>query len=184
MVLSKKNKGIFAIVALCASFHSHGVSISGNNVVTISGYDPYVYVSDHATVNLVGSSDVSFLDTYDQSHANIYDGQLSWLNMYNQSTADIHKTDISWLLMGGGSSATIYGSNFSYSGGHLSGNWLDGTQFSFWALNIYDNGQIVTPNPVSMPSNITLSSVPVPAAAWLLGSGLLGLSGVARRKAV
>lgn len=34
-------------------------------------------------------------------------------------------------------------------------------------------------------SNVTYSvtSVPVPAAAWLLGSGLLGLVGVARRKA-
>lgn len=31
--------------------------------------------------------------------------------------------------------------------------------------------------------NITVNSVPVPAAAWLLGSGLLGLVGVARRKA-
>ncbi|BAN34336.1 hypothetical protein SCD_n00488 [Sulfuricella denitrificans skB26] len=30
--------------------------------------------------------------------------------------------------------------------------------------------------------DITVNSVPVPAAAWLLGSGLLGLIGVARRK--
>lgn len=30
--------------------------------------------------------------------------------------------------------------------------------------------------------NVTISSVPVPATAWLLGSGLLGLAGVARRK--
>ncbi len=29
---------------------------------------------------------------------------------------------------------------------------------------------------------ITVSAVPVPAAAWLLGSGLLGLTGIARRK--
>lgn len=28
------------------------------------------------------------------------------------------------------------------------------------------------------------AAVPVPAAAWLMGSGLLGLIGVARRKAV
>lgn len=32
-------------------------------------------------------------------------------------------------------------------------------------------------------NSITVSTVPVPAAAWLLGSGLLGLIGVARRKA-
>lgn len=33
-------------------------------------------------------------------------------------------------------------------------------------------------------SNTQASPVPVPAAAWLLGSGLLGLVGVSRRKAV
>ena len=32
-------------------------------------------------------------------------------------------------------------------------------------------------------TDIAVSSVPVPAAAWLFGSGLLGLVGVARRKA-
>lgn len=32
-------------------------------------------------------------------------------------------------------------------------------------------------------SKIEFSAVPVPAAAWLFGSGLLGLIGVARRKA-
>lgn len=32
--------------------------------------------------------------------------------------------------------------------------------------------------------SVTDAPVPVPAAAWLLGSGLLGLIGVARRKAI
>ncbi len=31
-------------------------------------------------------------------------------------------------------------------------------------------------------TNTTVSAVPVPAAAWLFGSGLLGLVGVARRR--
>ena len=33
-------------------------------------------------------------------------------------------------------------------------------------------------------SNLTTTPVPIPAAAWLLGSGLLGLFGVARRKKI
>jgi len=41
-----------------------------------------------------------------------------------------------------------------------------------WDLNM-DFATIITPS---------VSSVPVPAAAWLFGSGLLGLIGVARRR--
>ncbi|BAN35819.1 hypothetical protein SCD_n02008 [Sulfuricella denitrificans skB26] len=36
---------------------------------------------------------------------------------------------------------------------------------------------------LSFSSNLPAAVVPVPAAAWLLGSGLIGLVGVARRKA-
>lgn len=35
---------------------------------------------------------------------------------------------------------------------------------------------------ISMSQTVNVSAVPVPAAAWLLGSGLIGLVGVARRK--
>ena len=31
--------------------------------------------------------------------------------------------------------------------------------------------------------NMSVATVPVPAAVWLFGSGLLGLAGIARRKA-
>jgi hypothetical protein len=42
-------------------------------------------------------------------------------------------------------------------------------------------GSIVT-GPVDYIPGVDVSSVPVPAAAWLFGSGLIGLVGVARRK--
>ncbi len=35
----------------------------------------------------------------------------------------------------------------------------------------------------AIPVSLNISAVPVPAAVWLFGSGLLGLVGVARRKA-
>jgi hypothetical protein len=43
------------------------------------------------------------------------------------------------------------------------------------------NSGSVTTNAANMAS-FTLAEVPVPAAAWLMGSGLLGLAGIARRK--
>ncbi len=51
-------------------------------------------------------------------------------------------------------------------------------------------GQLYTAGQVTMTSNGTLeavggaSPVPLPAAVWLLGSGLLGLAGVGRRRSV
>ena len=36
---------------------------------------------------------------------------------------------------------------------------------------------------ILMKNSVFVSAVPVPAAAWLLGSGLIGLVSIARRKA-
>ena len=38
------------------------------------------------------------------------------------------------------------------------------------------------PDLISINANVAVSDVPVPAAAWLFGSGLIGLVGMARRK--
>lgn len=70
-----------------------------------------------------------------------------------------------------------------------------GTALNFW--NGYNNstelfgyelayrliGQLNIDAATGVASLTTPSAVPVPAAAWLLGSGLVGLVGVARRKA-
>ncbi len=45
----------------------------------------------------------------------------------------------------------------------------------------YSNDWILF-NPTSLGIGLRIQSVPVPAAAWLFGSGLLGLIGIARRK--
>ncbi len=53
-------------------------------------------------------------------------------------------------------------------------NGITGTEFIFWADGGSDDFRIDT---------LRVSAVPVPAAAWLFMSGLLGLAGISRRKA-
>jgi len=54
------------------------------------------------------------------------------------------------------------------------GAWLDGIEGNPFAGEAF---------PVVFPSMwVEIAPVPVPAAVWLFGSGLLGLIGVARRK--
>ena len=61
----------------------------------------------------------------------------------------------------------------------LSAIGLSGTGFEYLAYNIESNelGQVINTGVVN-----TTSVVPVPAAAWLFGSAILGLLGIARRK--
>ena len=62
---------------------------------------------------------------------------------------------------------------FSTSGGN-SGSWFSGNQYGFDYASI--NGTV---SAVPAPTAV----IPVPAAVWLFGSGLLGLIGVATKKA-
>lgn len=48
--------------------------------------------------------------------------------------------------------------------------------------NTYHGTKMIDGPFVGQSANFNLQGVPVPAAAWLLGSGLLGLAGVARRR--
>jgi len=54
------------------------------------------------------------------------------------------------------------------------------------SFDVYQGGQLDPPpnNAFGLLYSGTLTSIPIPAAVWLFGSGLLGLVGVARRRAV
>jgi hypothetical protein len=80
--------------------------------------------------------------------------------------------------------AWIDGSSFDYS------NWASGQPafttgtVDFGLYDISLNGWAVTSNGTLQVSSVfsaPISGVPVPAAAWLFGSGLIGLAGVARK---
>lgn len=61
--------------------------------------------------------------------------------------------------------------------GVISGNGFDATivNWTFSGDDAYTNSMTIT--------STGIAAVPVPAAVWLFGSGLLGLVGIARRKA-
>jgi hypothetical protein len=148
----------------------------------LAGKAAWVHMYDDSQAQIDGGI-LSWLKMYDNSRANIYGSDLSWLLLFETSDVNIYKADISWLVLNGNARADIYGSNFVYSGGHLSGNWKDGTPFSFWALPGTDQGMpILDFGDISMPQNIFLHTVPEPSTLCLTALPLLALA-LLRRKA-
>lgn len=74
---------------------------------------------------------------------------------------------------------TLFGNSSWFSGGALP-TIPNNSSARLWAATVV-NG-VDTGNIVGSVNSFTVSAVPVPAAAWLLGSGLFALIGVARRK--
>lgn len=79
------------------------------------------------------------------------------------------------------------GASLQGKGGTLGGFSLNGATETSFVADFYNTGgftSLATPDGVTWTSDsgVFLSAVPVPAAVWLFGSGLLGLVGIARRK--
>ncbi len=87
--------------------------------------------------------------------------------IFSSPTASLYDTTI-----------TFNNSIVCCSGSSPAPNSFDGTFISLWGADF--------PNPnigLDLRLELTPAPVPVPAAVWLFGSGLLGLAGLARRKA-
>lgn len=85
------------------------------------------------------------------------------------------------------------GANFSSSGGSFAlGTSDSGFLEDFWDLSGHGVGALtsftingtgaVTATLLSSLTNVQVTAVPVPAAAWLLGSALIGLAGLGRKR--
>jgi hypothetical protein len=94
----------------------------------------------------------------------------------NNDSNPFFSTNETWFALDGSNAATIHVLDFA-----LGTAWIDYTFVdSSSAYNEYVYGQIclggITCGAIPGPA------VPVPAAAWLMGSGLVGLAGLARRR--
>lgn len=92
--------------------------------------------------------------------------------------------------MGGAPStaSTSFNGLFYNIQNYQQGGYWSSSEYStnaYWDFNFYSGGQGIATGGYAMGAwavhNGDVASVPVPAAAWLLGSGLLGLTATARR---
>ncbi len=89
-------------------------------------------------------------------------------------TADVFGLTYTEVYFGTTLLSTDFSASLNYTGGSLMGSYTGG----FLDGNFSADGSAVN----AMVAEV--QAVPVPAAVWLFGSGLLGLVGIARRKKV
>ena len=146
-------------------------SLFGANVETYNFVDAFgeswcPVGCNHVVASWVASADITFL-TRDDGYRYFAVGSSSFFETLTvTNTTDNGNTVISWI--------------FDTSVDH------DQISSTFTSFDIYSDGLVI-----SNTGNFSVDSmlvaapaavVPVPAAAWLFGSGLIGLVGVARRK--
>ena len=147
--------------------------------------------SDDATISYNGTEDSGFnISAPGTLYAGSFASELAYM-FYNTlgnksgcdpilSTTSTCVSQVDWGLTNTGPFTNLRGS--TYYGTSTTG-YVGGT---IWAFTMFNGSQTIQ----STDSFITpwavysgdVSAVPVPAAVWLFGSGLIGLLGVARRK--
>ena len=157
--------------------YAGGVQADGN-VVSAGGFDPILALFDNAG-NFIGQND---------------DGAIGTVST-DPNTIEAWDTYLDVALVAGNYTVAIMQYDNFALGPTLSDGFLQtGNPFFTGTLGNCSNGQfcdVSGVNPYNNRTNewafdvlnvATASVVPIPAAAWLFGSGLIGLIGVARRK--
>jgi len=142
------------------SFENYfNVSLTANNISDATT-DPATNTSIFETFTLTSVFN---------STTSLYEGSLSIGSLL---TADFSNLVVNENPAGGND----FFANLSYTGGSLMGSLSDGTLSGGYTTDLF------TGNVLVLATVTEVQAVPVPAAVWLFGSGLIGLVGIARRK--
>lgn len=94
---------------------AHATWIGGDTVYTLDRNEPFITVTDNATLNMIWPAGSSFVDAYDNAIININNiAHISFLNGYGNSSININGADISWLNLYGNATASIFNGSFSW----------------------------------------------------------------------
>jgi hypothetical protein len=168
--MSYFKRGACAVLAIVAA-----ASMQLATADVINSQQGFVSTTGNTRTYIVDGGNVSFFDAYDTSSvdvlgghvghltlhgstaATISDGDISWLRVLDSSKTSITGIDnLSWLVVSETSHVDILATDATFSSGHLSGTWLDGSSFEFWAVLAAPDGSITIP--AQLPSNIRIHS--------------------------
>ena len=180
------NKGVL-FSGLLFSTMTHALYLTGNEVYTLEGNDDNIETYDtsaltmdsfsgsasvnaynHSTINVSTIGSISHFTTHNNSTANIFDGNFSFINVLDNSQANVYGIGVtSWFVISSDAHLTVFGENLMYQNGHVSGIGSSGYHFGFDVKKADEFGRIIE----GTPTNVTLSSVPLPASLLLFLSG-------------
>jgi len=167
------------VAASCVLFSTfvNAATIEATNIADVDGvnFSSENYFNATLTANnisdatTVPATNTSISETFTltsvfNSATSFYEGSLSIGSLLTASFTDLAYSEAPF---GGGA----FSANLSYIGGSMMGSFTGGDLVG----NFSATGTVIA-------TVAEVQAVPVPAAVWLFGSGLIGLVGIARRK--
>jgi len=130
-------------------------------------WDPSILTLDSYNLTFPGDQTFGQLGTLDNTAGTLTNADVTSLS---------GTTDASFNI----ASLTFSAHNSGVSPTDISIGLFAGGSPRIWA----DSSGFVDTNPTFVDGTVTVNAVPVPAAVWLFGSGLIGMIGIARKRSV